>query len=145
MAATHQFGRVIESPVIAVPRQRRGKSLARRKYQQGNVFQKNRCKTDDWLPKAPAYVQFWRDVAGQPEPKREKLALGICRTRTIAERRAAEQLEKLGINSAQTFNESTCSTTFKEQGEIWLKSLANRKRNPLEQTTIDNRQYALDK
>jgi len=54
-------------------------------------------------------------------------------------------LEHLGINSAQTFIESTSSTTFKEQGEIWLKSLANRKRNPLERTTIDNRQYALDK
>jgi hypothetical protein len=31
------------------------------------------------------------------------------------------------------------------QGEIWLNSLANRKRNPLEKTTIDTRRYALDK
>jgi integrase len=53
--------------------------------------------------------------------------------------------EKLGINSAQTFIESTCSITFRQQGEIWLQSLANRKRNPLEQTTIDTRRYALDK
>jgi hypothetical protein len=28
---------------------------------------------------------------------------------------------------------------------LWLKSLANRKRNPLEQTTIDHRRYVLDK
>jgi hypothetical protein len=61
--------------------------------------------------------------------------IGICRTRTIAERAAAEKLEKLGINSAQTFIEATSTITFKAQGEIWLKSLANRKRNPLEQTT----------
>jgi integrase len=145
MAATPQLDRVLESASIAVPRQRRGKSLARRKYQQGNVFQKNRTKSDPWLKDVPAYVQFWRDVPGQPNSKREKVALGICRTRTIAQRRAAEKLEQLGINSAQTFIEATSSVTFRQQGEIWLKSLSNRKRNPLEQTTIDNRQYALDK
>jgi hypothetical protein len=39
----------------------------------------------------------------------------------------------------------TSSTTFRQQGEWWLKSLTRRKRNPLEQTTIDNRRYALDK
>jgi hypothetical protein len=71
--------------------------------------------------------------------------LGICKTRTIAERAAVEKLEQLGTNSAQTFIESTSNITFKQQAEIWLKSLANRKRNPLEQTTIDNRRYALDK
>jgi hypothetical protein len=59
--------------------------------------------------------------------------------------RHAEKLEELGINSIQTFRESTSYSTFKEQGEIWLQSLANRKRNPLEQTTIDTRRYALDK
>lgn len=37
------------------------------------------------------------------------------------------------------------SIAFRQQAEQWLKSLANRKRNPPEQTTIDNRQYALDK
>ena len=48
-------------------------------------------------------------------------------------------------NSTQTFRESTSNITFKEQGEIWLQSISNRKRNPLEQTTIDTRRYALDK
>jgi hypothetical protein len=130
---------------IAVPRQRRGKSLTRRKYQQGHVFQKGRKKSDKWLADAPAYVQFWRDIPGQQAPKRDVVAIGICRTKTIAERKAAERLEQLGINAAQTFIESTCSTTFKEQGEMWLKSLANRKRNPLEPSTIDARRYYLDK
>jgi hypothetical protein len=69
--------------------------------------------------------------------------LGVCRTRTIAERKAAEKLEELGINSTQTFRESTSNSTLKEQGEIWLQSLSNRKRNPLEQTTIDTRRYAV--
>lgn len=130
---------------IAAPRQRRGKSLMRRKYQQGHVFQKNRRKSDPWLPDVSSYVQFWRDVPGQGDSKRDVVALGICRTRTIAERRAAEKLEQLGINSKQHFIEATSSITFRQQGEIWLKSLATRKRNPLEETTIDNRRYALDK
>src|SRR5215472_12674924 len=120
--------RVVDSPAIAAPRQRRGKSLMRRKYQQGRIFQKGRRRSDAWLPKEPAYLQFWRDVPGQAEPKRDFVSLGVCRTRTIAERAAAEKLEQLGINSAQTFIETTSTVTFK-QGEIWLKSLSDRKRN----------------
>lgn len=142
--ATVPAAAVLDSPLIVVPR-RRGKSLVRRKYQQGYVFQKGRRKSDGWLQKEPAYVQFWRDVPGRPAPRREVVSLGVCRTRTIAERAAAEKLEQFGINSAQTFIETTSSVTFKQQGEIWLKSLAARKRNPLEQSTIDTRRYALDK
>ena len=74
----------------------------RRKYQQGCVIQKGRRKEDGWFPKEAAYVKFWRDVPGQSEPRRETVSLGVCRTRTIAERAAAEKLEQLGINSAQT-------------------------------------------
>jgi integrase len=79
------------------------------------------------------------------EQKRRVVAIGVCRTRTIAERQAALKLELLGINSTQTFIEATSNITFKAQGEMWLKSLANRKPNPLEATTITNRRYALDK
>jgi hypothetical protein len=117
----------------------------RRKYQQGYVFQRNRCKADKWLPEVPAYVQFWRDIPGQPDAKRDVVAIGVCRTRTIAERKAAEKLEQFGINSAQTFIETTSFITFRQQGEIFLKSLSARKRNPLEQTTINARRYYLDK
>jgi len=84
-------------------------------------------------------------VPGVAGSKREVFALGICQSRTVAERKAAEKIEKLGINSTRRFIEATSHTTFKQQGERWLESLAKRKRNPLEQTTIDNRRYALDK
>ena len=145
MSAVPSNSRVcLDSAAIAVPR-RRGPSLARRTWQQGNVFQKGRLKSDEWLPEAPSYVQFWRDVPGQAQSKREKVPLGVCRTRSIAERRAAEKLEQLGVNSTQNFIESTSSITFKRQSEQWLRSLSARKRNPLEQTTIDTRRYALDK
>jgi len=117
----------------------------RRKWQTGRVYQEGRKKGEPWLPTVVVYVQYWRDVPGQAEPKRGFVSLGVSRTRTIAERKAAEKLEELGINSTQTFRESTSNITFKEQGEIWIQSLSNRKRNPLEQTTIDTRRYALDK
>jgi len=54
----------------------------------------------------------------------------------------------MDVLSREKFLKRWCNwggTFFKEQGEMWLKFLSNRKRNPLEQTTIDNRQYALDK
>jgi len=108
------------------------------------VFQKGRSKSDRWDASAPAYGRFWKDVPGA-DPRRVVIPLGICRTRSIAERKCMEEIEKLGINSTQHFIESTNTVTFKQQAEIWLKSLASRKRDPVEQTTIDNRRYALDK
>jgi hypothetical protein len=117
----------------------------RRTIQQGYVYQKGRRKRDKWLPDEPAYVQYWRDVPGQPDPKRKPIPLGVCRTRTIAERAAAERLEQLGVNSTQNFVEATSRISFRQQGELWLKSLSTRKRNPVERTTIDTRRYALDK
>src|SRR5467141_7908 len=109
---------------MIVASRRRGKSLMRRAYQKGYVFQKGRKRSDAWQPEEPAFVQFWRDVPGQDQPTKEAVHLGLCRTRTIAERAAAEKLEQLGINSARTFIEATSTVSFKGQGEIWLKSLA---------------------
>lgn len=116
----------------------------RRRGQDGSVFQKGR-RVDDWSPREPAYVRFWRDVPGQAERRREVVPLGVCRTRTIAEGKANQKLEELGVNAAQRFHEANSRTTFKQQSRWWLKSLAQRKRNPAEETTIENRRYALDK
>lgn len=135
---------MLDSRTIEAPR-RRGKSLTRRKYQQGYTFQKWRKKSDPWLPDEPAYVQYWRDVPGRDDSVRKVVALGLFPTRTMAERAAAEVLEKLRVNSAQLFIEANSRATFEQQGECWLKSLENRKRDPVEQTTIANRRYALDK
>ena len=69
---------------IVVPRQRRGKSLMRRRYQQRHVFQKGRQRSEKWASDEPAYVRFWKDIPGQPDSKRTYVPLGVCRTRTIA-------------------------------------------------------------
>jgi integrase len=108
------------------------------------VFQKGKSKSERWDESASAYGRFWKDVPGAG-PRRVVIPLGICRTRSIAERKCMEEIEKLGINSARSIIESTSTITFKQQAELWLKSLANRKRDPVEKTTINNRRYALDK
>src|SRR5260221_795429 len=113
---------------ITAPPQRRGKSLARRKYQRGYVFQKGRRKSDSWAADEPAYIRFWKDVPGQPESKHGVASLGICRTRTITERRGAERLEKLGINSTQRFIEATSTIAFRQHAECWLSTLATLQR-----------------
>jgi hypothetical protein len=100
----------------------------RRKGQCGSIFQKSRRRDEEWLSGEPAYLRFWQDIPGQLEQRREVVPLGICRTRTIAERQAAEKLEQTGVNSAQRFNETNSRTTFRHQGEWWLKSLSKRKR-----------------
>jgi len=103
---------------IVVPRQRRGKSLMRRRYQQRHVFQKGRQRSEKWASDEPAYVRFWKDIPGQPDSKRTYVPLGVCRTRTIAERKAAEELERLGINSNQHFIEALLPSpsTSRESG-----------------------------
>jgi hypothetical protein len=123
---------------------RRGPSLARRTYQAGNVYQKGKTQSDRWDSNAPAYGRFWKDFPGR-RPRRVTIPLGLCRTRSIAERKCADHIEGLGINSTRHQLQATSSTTFKEQAELWLRSLAKRKLDPVEHTTIDTRRYALDK
>lgn len=117
--------------------------MARRTYQAGSVFQKGRNKEQEWLPTVATYGRFWKDVPGK-QRQRIVLSLGICRTRTIAQRKCHEEIDKLGIDSTRHFIESTSNVKFKDQGEFWLESLTKRKRNPIEQTTINTRRSALD-
>src|SRR6516225_4300349 len=81
---------------------------------------------------------------GRTNPRRRQCILGSA-AHAPSQKAAAEKLEQLGINSTQTFIEATTNITFNEQAEIWLKECANRKKRPLEQTTLDTRRYALDK
>ncbi len=108
------------------------------------MFQRARRRSDPWLVEAPAYGRFWKDVPGH-KPHRVVIPLGPCRTRSIAQRKLLEGIEKQGVNSTQHLTQCTFTLTFQLQAELWLRSLANRKRNPVEQTTIDTRRYALDK
>jgi hypothetical protein len=118
--------------------------LAKRTVREGSVFQKGRRKGQAWLSDAVAFGSFWQDIPCEGR-QRIYINLGICHTRSAAQRKCFEYIERLGLNSHRRLAELTSNVTFRDQGELWLKSLANRKRNPVEQTTIDTRRYALDK
>jgi hypothetical protein len=117
----------------------------RRKGQDGSIFQKGRRRDDEWLPNKPTYLRFWKDIPGQLDARRVVISLGFCLSQREAQQKADAELSRLGVNSAKRFREATSTTTFRQQGEWWLKTLGQRKRNQVEKTTIDNRRYALDK
>lgn len=127
------------APATAI-RRKRGPSLSRRIGQRGNVFQ--HCKP--WNPEAPAYGRFWVDVSGE-ERQRKTIALGVCRTRTVAKQKLREYIESTGINSKEVFSTNTTpATRFREQAETWIESLATRRRKPVKPATVVGWRCALD-
>jgi len=128
-------------PEATTIRRKRGPSLSRRIGQKGSVFQ--HCKP--WNPEATAYGRFWIDVPGEGR-QRKTISLGVCRTRSIAKQRLCEYIESTGINSKQCFTTTTTpATTFRSQAEIWISSLATRRRKPVKPATIFGWRHALDK
>src|SRR5229473_6100668 len=82
-------------------RRKRGPSLSRRTGQSGTVFQHSKT----WDPMAPCYGKFWADVPGSPGRIRRTIALGVCRTKSVARQRLREHLERECINSEQLFRQ----------------------------------------
>lgn len=118
--------------------------MSRRTGQLGNVFQ--HCKDKKWKPTAPAYGRYWIDVPGSGERKRRTVPLGVCTTRSTAQRKLREHIEAVGINSKQTFAATTApATTFRVQAAQWIRSLSTRRRKPVKPATIFGWQHALDK
>jgi integrase len=114
--------------------------MSRRTGQAGSVFQ----KVKPWSQVAPSYGKFWVDLAGG-ERKQKTVALGPCATRTIARQRLREFIERSGVNTSQTFRETTApATTFRQQSERWLEYLATRTRKPVKPATIAGWQQALN-
>ena len=98
-----------------------------------------------WDPTAPCYGKFWADVPGSPERKRRTVALGVCRTKSVARQRLREHLERERINSEELFRQNTAPvTTFRQQAEWWIASLPARKRRPVKPATISGWRDALN-
>ena len=91
-------------------------------------------------------VRFWKDVAGQE--KRQRVRERICPisgpgklSGSERKRRAKEIIEASGADTAEHFEKvvrSNHGTTFREQAEIWLEQLKNRKRKPVAPSTLEN-------
>jgi integrase len=115
--------------------------MARRTGQKGQVFQ----HTKEWSPAGPAYGRFWIDVPGE-DRQRKTIALGVCRTPSIAKQKLREYIEREGINSNANFTTNTSpATMFRAQAERWIASLPKRRRKPVKPATIFGWQHALDK
>ena len=123
---------------------RRGPSMSRRIGQAGNVFQKSESKAA-WSSVSPAYGRFWIDVPGR-DRQRKTVALGICRTASVAKQKLREYIEREGINSNANFTTNTApATAFRAQAARWIASLPVRRRKPVKPATIWGWQHALDK
>src|ERR1700721_3244985 len=128
---------VVDTFVNATPEKRTGrKSMSRRSGQNG-------CIQEDgnWY-----VVRFWRDVAGQE--KRQRVRERICPISgpgklSVPERKrkAKEIIVASGADTAEYFEKvirSTHGITFREQAEIWLEQMKNRKRKPVAPSTLEN-------
>jgi integrase len=114
--------------------------LSRRTGQTGCVFQN--CKA--WNSKEPCYGRYWIDVPGSGR-RQKTVPLGRCSTRSIARQLLREHIDASGINSKLTFQQNTApGTTFRQQAEWWIQSVAVRRRRPPKPATICNWRYSLD-
>lgn len=98
-----------------------------------------------WDSTAPCYGKFWVDVPGSPQRIRRTVALGVCRTKSLARQRLREHLERECINSKQSFRQNTApAVTFRQQADWWVNSLRARKRRPVKPATISGWRDALN-
>lgn len=139
MNATIQLSlaNTIGTVAAATPDKRTGrKSMSRRSGQNG-------CIQEDgnWY-----VVRFWKDVAGQE--KRQRVREKICPisgpgklSASERKRKAKEIIAASGADTAEHFDKvvrSNYGATFREQAEIWLEQMKNRKRRPVAPSTLDN-------
>lgn len=98
-----------------------------------------------WNPTEPAYGRFWVDMPGTGR-QRKVIALGVCRTPSMAKQKLREYIDSTGVNSQKSFAINTApGVTFGFQAEQWIESLSNRKRKPVKPATIWGWELALKK
>jgi integrase len=132
----------ILTPATSAKR-KRGKSLSRRTGQDGHIE-----KSGKWF-----VVRFWKDIPGQD--RRTHVRERICPiagpgllSKSERKRKARGIIQASGADSAGYFKEvvkQDTGVTFREQSEIWLKQLQDRKRKPIRKGYAVTIQGALDK
>jgi integrase len=99
-------------------------------------------------------MRFWKDIPNQE--KRVHVRERVCPisgpgllSKSERKRRAREIIQASGADSPEYFHEvvkpNPVGVTFREQSEIWLKQLQNRKRSPIGESYAVTIQGALDK
>ncbi len=137
-------GDMVDTVAKATPRKRRrGKSMSRRRGQNGYIE-----KSGKWY-----VVRFRMDVPGQEE--RTYLRERICLIRgpgfltdSERKRKAREIIAASGADTVEHFEKAVASnlgTTFRTQAESWLNYMQTRKRKPLASSTYETWRCCLDK
>jgi integrase len=134
---------VVGTVAQATPEKRTGrKSMSRRSGQNG-------CIQEDgnWY-----IVRFWKDVAGQE--KRQRVREKICPIYGPGKLSASERKHKAkeiiaasGADTTEHFERVVCGNhgiTFREQAEIWLEQMKNRKRKPVAPSTLSTWESCLE-
>jgi integrase len=127
----------VDTVINATPEKRTGrKSMSRRSGQNGCIQ-----KDGNWY-----VVRFWKDVAGQQ--KRQRVRERICPVSgpgklSASERKhkAKQLVEASGADTVEHFEKvvrSNHGITFREQAEIWLEQMKDRKRKPVAPATLEN-------
>jgi integrase len=127
----------------ATPRKRRGKSMTRRRGQDGSIETSGRWRV----------VRFWIDVLGQD--RRQHACRRICPasgpgllSATAQKRRAREIIAESGADTEEHFTKVVTGNkvvTFRERAEWWLDWLQNRNNDPIPVTSVSSIRSALDK
>jgi hypothetical protein len=108
---------MLESWPVASDQRRKGrKSMSRRSGQKGQVVKKG-C---NW------HVRFYVDVPGQEERQRKSVVIGPCIgpekiTKAKAQRKGAEVINSLGVNTEQHLQRAINPQTFKQRVE-WCRN-----------------------
>jgi integrase len=117
--------------------------LSRRTGQNGHIE-----KSGKWF-----VVRFWKDIPGQEQRMhcRERICPisgpGLL-SKSARRRKAREIIQTSGADSPERFKavvKQDGGVTFREQSQIWLSQLQNRKRNPIGDSYAVTIQGALDK
>jgi integrase len=133
----------VDTVINATPEKRTGrKSMSRRSGQNGCIQ-----KDGNWY-----VVRFWKDVAGQQ--KRQRVRERICPvsgpgklSASERKRKAKEIIAASGADTVghfETVVRSNHGITFREQAEIWLEQMKNRKRKPVAPSTFSTWEGCLE-
>jgi integrase len=119
------WNNVLSFPSPPVPARKRGKCLTRRTGQNPKVRVGKRANGQKYF-----FFQYWADIPGQEERQRRTEVVGLLGqlTRSEAERKKVNFIQKLGINSDDY--QIPCSQTFADAVKHYRENFAPKRLRP---------------
>jgi integrase len=119
--------------------------------QRGYVYQKERKKSDPWLPTQRAYGYFRVDVPGQTKQVEVRPPLGFCRDKKSAELKLHEIMREAGVLDPEKIRERISPSCIFRSRATWMLAemraarIVNKKtRKPIRERTIEGYSTAVN-